>query len=68
MRPYRFKIASYKMVQNILPRPLPDFVSQLWRFFFPPLLPDKICKWPGSKARRKLCCARWTSICGNGVC
>ena len=35
----------------LIPRPLPDFISQLCRFS--PLLRDKIWEWPGNEAREE---------------
>ena len=42
---------------NLVPRPLPDFILQLWRKIrkespnFSPWLQDKIGEWSGDKAR-----------------
>ena len=35
---------------SLVPRPLPDFISQLWR----KRLQNKIWEWPGKKAREGL--------------
>ena len=39
-----------KELPSLLPRPLPDFISQLWRNS--PQLGDKIWEWPGNEARK----------------
>ena len=35
---------------SLVPRPLPDFISQLWRKIDFPPLQDKIWEWPGNEA------------------
>ena len=37
---------------SLVPRPLPDFISQLWRkLSFSPWLKDKIWEWPGKEVK-----------------
>ena len=36
---------------SFVPRPLPDFISQLWRPDFSPRLRDKIWEWPEDEAK-----------------
>ena len=40
---------------SLVPRPLPDFISQPWRKVdFSPQLRDKIWEWPGDEAMQRV--------------
>ena len=42
------QIVSLPLLHSLVPRPLPDFISQPWRKIdFSPRLRDKIWEWPG---------------------
>ena len=45
-------------IQYLIPRPLPDFISQLW-------LRDKIWEWPGDEAKHSVLLEQWI-LTSNG--